>query len=397
MRGEAASNHNVMEIARLHRLERMSRDFYLALSRTICLLLAFSVGFLALKYEMVSTFSRSPSGVGNFEGISMRNTSLSSFIYCTISLLGYFWKGIATLLVIIMLWCIAGLVGWMVTPKYSSLSESQLRKLGAATIRSFSVASAPIASKDSSKDGANAASAALKTGLGAAEKTTPSQAPPATSSLLQQQWYSSSSSSSSAAAMSTAASAPSTPQWQQYHTSPVNASRDVTTTASFSFIDELSGVGRTFDAFTALEISPLSLTDDCKDSFKRLLIRFLQDTINRFDAVAEGLVGALVAANKLNAADKPLALSLAKLDNPGDARLKELLNLCKDAFVTNTYNRSPQNISLLAEYLSLLSIFDVKAAGSASTGPLPNVDALKPKEVRAFAKDPRHYDRSVVT
>ena len=80
MRGEAASNHNVMEIARLHRLERMSRDFYLALSRTICLLLAFSVGFLALKYEMVSTFSRSPSGVGNFEGISMRNTSLSSFI-----------------------------------------------------------------------------------------------------------------------------------------------------------------------------------------------------------------------------------------------------------------------------------------------------------------------------
>ena len=48
-------------------------------------------------------------------------------------------------------------------------------------------------------------------------------------------------------------------------------------------MDELNGVGKTFEAFTSLSMSPMSITDDHKDNLKRYLIRYMNDSLKRYN------------------------------------------------------------------------------------------------------------------
>jgi hypothetical protein len=71
--------------------------------------------------------------------------------------------------------------------------------------------------------------------------------------------------------------------------------------------------------------------------------------------------------------------------------LNELLIMCKDTFMVQTYNRPQQTIDLLAEYLSMLQLFD-RPQHSHSTVKSINLDALQPMEMRQYCGSPRDFD-----
>jgi hypothetical protein len=115
--------------------------------------------------------------------------------------------------------------------------------------------------------------------------------------------------------------------------------------------------------------------------------------MSRFELAADRICALLVTTGKVM--DRDLAMKTLRLDDTfNTSKLHELLNVCKDTFLSQSYNRSQQNIDALGEYLILMQIFEVTYLSSQSTS--VTLENLTPKIVRDYANDSKYFHHPVV-